>query len=82
MSRQFLIKFLRCEMVSFWNLRKKNNFSSEFHPSSAMLLKQLALTQLRNKYNIVDSQLCFQNRYISLGENRSLKDPPSLPCKD
>lgn len=57
MSRQFLIKFLKCKKVSFWNFSKKNNFSSEFHSSSALLLKKLALTQLRNKYSIVNSQL-------------------------
>lgn len=44
-------------MFLYWNISKKNNFSSEFHSSSALLLKKPALIQLRNKYNIVDSQL-------------------------
>lgn len=61
MSRQFLIKFLRCKMVQYWNLSKKNNFSSEFRSSSALHFKKLALIQLRNKYNILDSRLSVFN---------------------
>lgn len=76
MSRQSFINFLRCKLISFWSLSKKNNFSFEFHSSSALLFKKVTLAPLSNKNNSRQSALRFQNHYISLGENRSLTEFP------
>lgn len=55
-SRQFFINFLRCKLISFWSLSKKNNFLLNFTlPLDCSLRKWLQLHLLIKI--TVDSQL-------------------------